>query len=357
MTLRQNRGEASSPSPQRPIPTPPRVPSRPTAAVFLLLGSALALVGAMAWSVSVGAANIDIRTVWSAIFAYNPDLTAHQIIQEIRLPRVVVGVMVGACFAVAGAVMQGMTRNPLASPSLLGLNAGAGFFLVLAFAFLPGLSYSSLIVVSFLGAAFGASLVYGVGALSRGGLTPVKLALAGAAVAALLTSLTTGLVIYYDLAQDVLFYTAGGVQGVRWKQVVLLLPWFAAGIIGALVIAPNITILSLGDDIAVGLGQRTGLVKVCGTLVTLLLAGAAVAIAGGVGFIGLVIPHIARFLVGLDYRWIIPSSALLGGLLFVLSDLGARMVNPPFETPVGLITALVGVPFFLYLARRDRRGM
>ncbi|MDZ7704730.1 MAG: iron ABC transporter permease [Trueperaceae bacterium] len=323
----------------------------------MLLGSALALVGAMAWSVSVGAANIDIRTVWSAIFAYNPDLTAHQIIQEIRLPRVVVGVMVGACFAVAGAVMQGMTRNPLASPSLLGLNAGAGFFLVLAFAFLPGLSYSSLIVVSFLGAAFGASLVYGVGALSRGGLTPVKLALAGAAVAALLTSLTTGLVIYYDLAQDVLFYTAGGVQGVRWKQVVLLLPWFAAGIIGALVIAPNITILSLGDDIAVGLGQRTGLVKVCGTLVTLLLAGAAVAIAGGVGFIGLVIPHIARFLVGLDYRWIIPSSALLGGLLFVLSDLGARMVNPPFETPVGLITALVGVPFFLYLARRDRRGM
>jgi iron complex transport system permease protein len=319
--------------------------------------SAAALVLGVAWSVSVGAANIDFRTVWTAVFAYNPELTAHQIIQEVRLPRVVIGAMVGACFAVAGAIMQGMTRNPLASPSIMGLNAGAGFFLVLAFAFMPGMSYTGLILVSFFGAGFGAALVFGIGSLSRGGLTPVKLALAGAAVTALLSSLTTGLVIYYDLAQDVLFYTAGGVQGTRWEQVRLMLPWFAVGMLAAIAISRHITVLSLGDDIAVGLGQRTGLVKAAGTVIVLLLAGAAVAVAGGVGFIGLVIPHIARFLVGLDYRLIIPSSMLLGALLLVLADLGARMVNPPFETPVGLITALVGVPFFLYLARRDRRGM
>jgi iron complex transport system permease protein len=324
---------------------------------MLLLLATAALVLAFAWSISVGAATIDFRTVWTAVFVYNPELTTHQIIQEVRLPRVVIGAMVGACFAVAGAIMQGMTRNPLADPSILGLNAGAGFFLVLAFAFMPGLSYTALIIISFFGAGFGAALVFGIGSLARGGLTPVKLALAGAAVAALLSSLTTGLVIYYDLAQDVLFYTAGGVQGTRWEQVRLMLPWFAVGMLASIAISRHITVLSLGDEIAVGLGQRTGLVKAVGTVIVLLLAGAAVAVAGGVGFIGLVIPHIARFLFGLDYRLIIPSSMLLGALLLVLADLGARTINPPFETPVGLITALVGVPFFLYLARRNKRGM
>jgi len=322
-----------------------------------MLATAAALVVGLGWSVSVGAADINVGTVWQAVFAYNPEVTAHQIIQEVRLPRVVIGAMVGASFAVAGAIMQGMTRNPLASPSIMGLNAGASFFLVLAFVLLPEMSYTGLILASFVGAGFGAALVFGIGALSRGGLTPVKLALAGAAVTALLSSLTSGLVIYFDLAQDVLFYTAGGMQGTRWEQVRLMLPWFAVATLAALALSRSVTLLSLGEEIAKGLGQRTGLVKALCTATVLLLAGAAVAVAGGVGFIGLVIPHVARFLVGLDYRLIIPSSALLGALLLVLADLGARMVSPPFETPVGLITALVGVPFFLYLARRDTRGM
>lgn len=330
--------------------------TRPGTPLLLMAAGGSLLLG-LGWSISVGAANIDLLTVWQAVFAYNPDLTAHQIIQEVRLPRVVIGAMVGASLAVAGAIMQGMTRNPLASPSIMGLNAGAGFFLVLAFAFFPGLTYTFLIIVSFFGAGFGALLVYGIGSLSRGGLTPVKLALAGAAVAALLGALTTGIMIYFDLAQDILFYTAGGVQGARWQQVQLFAPWFVVGVLAALVLSPQITILSLGDDVAVGLGQNTLRVKAFATLTVLLLAGAAVAVAGGVGFIGLVIPHVARFLVGLDYRWIIPSSALLGALLLVMADLSARMVNPPFETPVGLMTALVGVPFFLYLARQDKRGM
>lgn len=336
-------------------------PVAPSGAGFtsslLLIAASLMLLLGLGWSISVGAANIDLLTVWQAVVAYDPSLTAHQIIQEVRLPRVLIGAMVGASFAVAGAIMQGMTRNPLASPSIMGLNAGAGFFLVLAFAFAPRLSYTLLIVVSFLGAGFGALLVYGIGALSRGGLTPVKLALAGAAVAALLGALTTGIMLYFDLAQDILFYTAGGVQGARWQQLRLFAPWFAVGMLMALALAPQITILSLGDEVAVGLGQNALRVKALATVTVLLLAGAAVAVAGGVGFVGLVIPHLARFLVGLDYRWIIPSSALLGALLLVLADLSARMVNPPFETPVGLMTALVGVPFFLYLARRDTRGM
>ena len=322
-----------------------------------MLGCAVALVFGLAWSVSVGAADIDLATVWQAVFSYDPVQTTHQIIQEVRLPRVVIGAMVGAAFAVAGAIMQGMTRNPLASPSIMGLNAGAAFFLVLSFVLLPGLSYTGLIIASFFGAGFGALLVFGVGSLSRGGLTPVKLALSGAAVTALLTSLTTGLTLYFNLAQNVLFYTAGGVQGTRWEQVQLMLPWFLLALVSGLALSRSVTVLSLGDEVAKGLGLQTGLVKALCTVVVLLLAGAAVAVAGGVGFVGLVVPHVARFLVGLDYRLIIPSSALLGALLLVLADLGARTLNPPFETPVGLITALIGVPFFLYLARRDTKGM
>jgi iron complex transport system permease protein len=322
-----------------------------------MLGCAVALIFGLAWSVSVGAADIDLATVWNAVFSYDPVRTTHQIIQEVRLPRVVIGAMVGAAFAVAGAIMQGMTRNPLASPSIMGLNAGAAFFLVLSFLLLPRLNYTGLIVASFFGAGFGAVLVFGVGSLSRGGLTPVKLALSGAAVTALLTSLTTGLTLYFNLAQNILFYTAGGVQGTRWEQVQLMLPWFLVALVAGLALSKSVTVLSLGDEVAKGLGLQTGLVKALCTVVVLLLAGTAVAVAGGVGFVGLVVPHVARFLVGLDYRLIIPSSALLGALLLVLADLGARMLNPPFETPVGLITALIGVPFFLYLARRDTKGM
>ncbi len=338
-------------------PKAPNVRSRPLAATLLMLGCLIALVLGLAWSVSVGAANIDLSTVWTAVFRYNPDVTAHQIIQEVRLPRVVIGAMVGASFAVAGAIMQGMTRNPLADPSILGLNAGASFFLVLAFVLLPGTSYTGLIIISFFGAGFGAALVFGIGTLSQGGLTPVKLALAGAAVAALVGSLTSGLIIYFNLAQDILFYTAGGVQGTRWEQVRMMLPWFLVAMVAGLALSRSVTLLSLGEEVAKGLGLQTGLVRALCTVVVLLLAGASVAVAGGVGFVGLVVPHVARFLVGLDYRLIIPSSALLGALLLVMADLGARMVSPPFETPVGLVTALVGVPFFLFLARRDKRGI
>ncbi|GAE28813.1 ABC-type Fe3+-siderophore transport system [Halalkalibacter hemicellulosilyticusJCM 9152] len=163
--------------------------------------------------------------------------------------------------------------------------------------------------------------------------------------------------IHFHVAQDISFWYAGGVAGVRWFSVQLLIPVALVGITLAIILSRSITVLSLGEDVAKGLGQRTRLVKVLGTIVVLLLTGAAVSVAGTIGFIGLVIPHITRFLVGVDYRWIIPCSALLGALLLVLADLGARMVNPPFETPVGAITALIGVPFFFYLARREGRGM
>ncbi|WP_242941214.1 FecCD family ABC transporter permease [Sporobacter termitidis] len=322
--------------------------------LIIVLGLGL-LVLAMAFSITKGAAEIPLKTVWDALFHFNPEDTHHLIIMDLRLPRVVASALVGAAFAVAGAVMQGVTRNPMADSGLMGLNAGAGFVLSICFAFFPGLSYIQLILFSFLGSAMGAGLTYGIASLRRGGATPMRLVLAGAAVGALLAALSQGIALYFDVAQSIMFWTAGGVAASSWAQLRIMAPWIAAALLGAVVLSRSVSVMSLGDDVAKGLGLNTMLVKALCAAVVLMLAGASVAVVGAVGFVGLIVPHLARFLVGVDYRWIIPSSAVLGSLLVVLADLGARTLNPPFETPLGAVIALVGVPFFLYLARRERR--
>lgn len=253
--------------------------------------------------------------------------------------------------------MQGMTRNPLADSGLLGLNAGAAFMLAICFAFFPGLPYMYIILFSFLGAAVGAGLVYGVGSLAKGGLTPMRLVLAGAAVSALLAALSEGIAIHFRIGQDLAFWYAGGVSGTKWEHLQIMTPWIVVAIAGAIVLSKSITLLSLGDEVAIGLGQRTGVIKFFGALIVLVLAGAAVSVVGAVGFVGLIVPHLTRFLVGNDYRWIVPCSAILGSLLVVLADFAARMVNPPYETPIGALIALLGVPFFLYLARKGGKEL
>lgn len=331
--------------------------SRPLFATVILFGGIALLILGLAVSISVGAADIKLSTVWEAVFQFNPNLTQHQIIQELRLPRALAGALVGACFAVAGAIMQGMTRNPLADSGLLGINAGAGFVLALVFAFFPGMPFYFLILYSFLGAALGMFLVYGIAAISKGGLSPVRLALAGAAVGALLVAISEGISIYFQIGQDLAFWYAGGVAGTKWLQIKIMAPWIGAGLLGAFMLSRSITLLSLGDEVASSLGQRTGWVKLAGAVLVLVLAGAAVSAVGSIGFIGLVIPHVARYLVGVDYRWIIPCSAVLGSLLAVLADTAARIINPPYETPIGALIALIGVPFFLYLARKEGRNL
>lgn len=331
--------------------------SHPLTASFIIIGGLFALLIGMAVSVSFGAADIKIATVWEAVFHFNPDITEHIIIQELRLPRVLGGALVGACFAVSGALMQGMTRNPLADSGLMGLNAGAGFALAVCFAFFPGTPYLHLIFYSFLGAGVGAGLVYGIGSFARNRLTPVRLVLAGSAVSALLGALSQGIAIYFDVAQDLAFWTAGGTAGTTWLQLKIMFPWVAVAIIGSLIISRSITLLSLGEEVAQGLGLQTGMVKLAATIIVLMLAGAAVSVVGAVGFVGLIIPHLTRYLVGVDYRWIVPCSAVLGSLLVVLADLGGRMINPPYETPIGAIISLIGVPFFLCLARKERREL
>ena len=328
---------------------------RPIIGIMVLFFGTLALILAIGLSISFGAADIKLVTVWSAVFNFNPDLTTHQIIQEIRLPRVLGAAMVGACFAVAGALMQGMTRNPLADSGLLGLNAGAAFMLALCFAFFPGLPYMYLIMYSFFGAGLGVGIVYGVGSLSRSGLTPMRLVLAGAAVSALLGALSEGIALYFRIGQDLAFWYAGGVSGTKWINLKIMSPWILVAMIGAIILSRSITLLSLGEEVSIGLGQKVKTIKFFGMIIVLVLAGAAVSVVGAVGFVGLIVPHLTRFIVGHDYRWIIPCSIVLGGLLVVLADLCARMISPPYETPIGALISLIGVPFFLYLARKGGR--
>ncbi|QUG84930.1 iron chelate uptake ABC transporter family permease subunit [Bacillus nitratireducens] len=284
----------------------------------------LCLIGSIFLAIAFGAKDIHLQTVWAAVFDYNPKLTQHQIIYELRLPRVIGAAVVGAAFAVAGAVMQGVTRNPLADAGVLGINAGAMFVLALSFAFFPHMPYSYLMIVSFIGAVLSTVLIFIIGSATSGGLTPMRLTIAGAVMAALLHSLSSGVAIYYDLSQDLAFWYAGGVAGVKWEHLKFLVPIILITIVFATVIGRSISLISMGDDVATNLGVKTNRTRIFGMIIVVILAGVSVSAVGSIGFVGLVIPHIARKLVGVNYRLIIPMSALLGAMLLVLADLGAR---------------------------------
>ncbi|WP_127581986.1 FecCD family ABC transporter permease [Paenibacillus koleovorans] len=321
---------------------------------------AAAFVPCVILSVATGAAHISTATVIEAFLHYKADSIQHYTVLSVRLPRALTAILAGACFAISGAIMQGLTRNPLASPSIMGVSAGSSFAIVLVFAFTPYLAYHQIILVSMLGAACGTVLVYGVGtlgAISRSQhYTNVKLALAGATVSALLGAFAEGIQIYYGISQNIMLWYAAGISGVKWLDVRVILPWAIGGFVSALVISRTLSVLALGEEMAVGLGQRIRATKLLGALTVFVLTGSAVAVAGPISFIGLMVPHLARFLIGVNYRWIVPCSGLLGGLLLLLADTLSRLVNMPRETPVGIITAMLGVPFFLYLARKDGRG-
>ncbi|GGI44479.1 ferrichrome ABC transporter permease [Paenibacillus marchantiophytorum] len=321
------------------------------------LATIAVLLFIMFTAISFGAKDLTLGTVWSAVFQYDPTLTSHQIIHELRLPRVIGAAVIGAGFAVAGALMQGITRNPLADSGILGVNAGAAMMVALSFAFFPNLPYSALMFVSFIGAVASTAFIFLLGASTPGGLTPLRLTLAGAVVAAMLHSLSSGIAIYYDLNQDLAFWYAGGVSGVKWPQLKLLVPVIALAILGAMMISRSVSLIALGEDVSVSLGVQTKRTRLIGIALAVILAGVGVSAAGSIGFVGLVIPHIVRKIVGVDYRFIIPLSGLLGAILLVLADLGARMVHPPKELAISLMVAMVGVPFFLYLARKERRAL
>ncbi|MFQ4136741.1 FecCD family ABC transporter permease [Nodosilinea sp. PGN35] len=310
------------------------------------------LLGCLLGSILLGAADIAPATVWQAIFQFDGS-TEHLIIRTVRLPRAVLAVVVGAALAVAGAITQGLTRNPLAAPDILGINVGAALAMVLAVFWRGSGSYVGF---AFGGAAIAAITVYWLGSLGRSGLTPLKLVIAGAALSYLLSSLTTGILILSQRTLDeIRFWLAGSLAGQNMASMLPVLPYIAVGLGAALALGRQLTLMSLGEDVAQGLGLQTVWVKVGSAIAVVLLAGSAVALAGPIGFVGLVVPHVVRFIVGVDYRWILPYSIVFGGILLSVADLAARLVIRPQELPVGIMTAIVGAPFFIYLARSKIR--
>lgn len=332
------------------VPSVVRGPGAPVGRMAGLALGLLALLLALLASVALGAADIGPSTVWAALVAFDGS-SEHLIIRTVRVPRAVIAAAVGAALAVAGALMQGLTRNPLASPGILGVNAGAALAVVLAVFLLRAGSLAVYAWVAFLGAGLAAAAVYLLGSLGRGGPTPLKLTVAGAALTALLSSLTTAVLILSQRTLDeIRFWLAGSVAGRDLPLFFQVAPYLALGLVVALLLGRQVTTLSLGEDVAKGLGQRTAWVKATAAGCVVLLAGGSVAVAGPIGFVGLVVPHVVRFFVGVDYRWILPYAALLGAVLLLLADVGARLVIKPQELPVGVMTALIGAPFFIYLA-------
>jgi iron complex transport system permease protein len=272
-----------------------------------------------------------------------------------RFPRTVLALLVGAALAMSGAAMQAVTRNPLADPGILGVSSGAALAVVVGIAFFSLATPIGYIGVAIGGAGLAAVFVYAVGSLGRGGASPLKLALAGAAISAAMTSLVSAILLpRVDIIETFRFWQIGGVGGATWDRIGVVLPVLAAGALITIVSARGMNALALGDDLAAGLGAnvlRTRLVASAGAVV---LCGAATAIAGPIGFVGLVVPHFCRLIVGTDLRWLLPFSAIVGAGLLVGADVIGRVVARPEEIAVGIITALVGAPFFIWIVRRQK---
>ncbi len=327
-----------------------------SAFAYKLGGSIVFFVLCFAVSLLFGAADTTYPDLWHAIAGRDMGDKA-LMLREIRIPREVGAILVGSAFAVSGAVMQGVTRNPLADPGLLGLSSGAYLALAVGIAFIPGLNYFGIMTACFIGAAFGAALVITLGSMRRGSLSPIRLVLAGAAVSAFLYAIADGLGLLFKISKDVSMWTAGGLVGTTWGQLQAIAPVILVALIVTLFMSNQVTLLSLSDDVATGLGQKLVQIKAIMFVLIVLLTGASVALVGNMAFVGLMIPHIVRRFVGTDYRYILPFSVFAGASFMLLADTIGRTLNSPYETPVVAVVAMLGLPFFLFVVRKGGKAL
>jgi iron complex transport system permease protein len=315
------------------------------AGVVLLISGVLSL--------AVGATWIPLSDIAVAFVHPDPLSVSHVLVTTTRLSRTLMAMAVGASLAVAGALMQALTRNPLASPGLFGINAGATFFIILCSSLFSLSSPDAWLWCAFLGAAVAGSLVWLIGNMGQGSLSPLRIVLAGAAMAALFSAFSQALlVVNQDGLDTVLFWLAGSLTERSLSVAAPLLLCGVLGLFGAMLLAGQVNVLDAGEEIATGLGQRTGLIRLLMSVLVVCLAGSAVALAGSIGFIGLLVPHMVRKGLSIDHRWLLPGCALLGAIVLLLADTLSRVLILPQEVPVGVMTALFGAPFFILLARR-----
>jgi len=314
-----------------------------------------AVFSAMLLSLAVGAKTIPWGTVIDAVTAYDVEVTDHLIVRELRMPRTVLGLLVGGALGMAGALMQGVTRNPLADPGLLGVNAGASFAVVVAIWSFGITSVSGLVWFAFVGAALTSVVVFVLGTAGRGGATPVRLALAGAALASLLFALTRAVTLLDQSTLDQFrFWSVGSLAGRGTDVAGHVAPFIVVGAVLAIGAARQLNALALGEDAARALGTRIQMTRLVSVVGITLLCGSAVAAAGPIGFVGLVVPHTVRAWFGPDQQWLIPTSALAGAAFLLLCDTAGRVIARPGEVQVGIMTAAIGGPAFVVLVRRTR---
>ena len=321
--------------------------------IWLLIGVVVLIVLSM-MSVSFGVRAVSIDDIVAAFAGHDGTVAQAAVIK--RMPRTVLAILVGAALALSGAAMQAVTRNPIADPGILGVSNGASFAVVIGLAVFGATGAVTQMLVAILGAALAAVFVYTVGSLGRGGATPLKLALAGAATSAALASLISAVLLpRVDLLEAFQSWQVGGVGGAEWPRIAITAPALAVGALICFVCARGMNSLALGDDMATGLGENVFRTRLLSALGAVILAGAATAIAGPIGFVGLVIPHFCRMLVGTDHRWLLPFSAIAGAALLLASDIIGRVISPSGEEiQVGIITAIIGAPFFIWIVRRQR---
>nr|WP_235861356.1 iron ABC transporter permease [Tersicoccus phoenicis] len=337
-------------------PRPGGAGSRPRRAVATAAGTAVALTVLCILSLAVGSQPFDLPTVITALTAPDPASTAHTIIGG-RVPRTVAGLLVGAALGLSGAVLQGVTRNPLGDAGLLGINAGASVAVVIAI-FAAGVgSLTGYVWFALAGAAVATVVVFGLASIGPGGATPLKLAITGATVNAGLASIISGVLVTSQESFDAYRqWQIGLIAGRTWEQVAIVAPVLAVGAVLALLSAPALNGLALGDDVARGLGQRIGVTRALVCAGVVLLVGGATALAGPVAFVGLVVPHVVRVLTGPDYRRMLPLCVLLAPTLLLAADIVGRVIAPPGEVAVGVMTAVLGAPVFIALVRRRKLG-
>jgi iron complex transport system permease protein len=323
------------------------------APAFWLLVLTLAVAALCLLSMTVGARDVAWSDIWAALFGTSDTMGQAAVI--LRLPRTVLAVLAGAALGLSGAVMQGVTRNPLADPGILGVNTGASLAVVIGIAWFGLQTTEAFVWLAMIGAALSASFVYAIGSLGRGGATPLKLALSGAATSMALNSLVIAVVLpRNDIAGGIQSWQIGGVGGATPDRILPVLPFLIIGFILCLLSAKRLNAMALGDELATGLGERVAWARAIAALGAILLCGATTAACGPIGFVGLVVPHFCRLLVGGDHRWLLTFSAIGGAGLLLLADMVGRVVVRPAELDVGIVTAMVGAPFFIWVVRRQR---
>ena len=312
----------------------------------------MAIVG-MIIAITFGAKKIPIRVIYDSIFHFE-DVLDMQLVRDVRIPRVICTAIIGGLLGVSGAMMQGVTRNPIAEPSLMGISQGAMLAVAISNA-IPGMfGTGGNLVAAFIGAGISGALVLLFSMQNARNMNLSRLLLAGTAISTFFVSIATVIALLTNKSQNLAFWVAGGFRSVTWNSVWLALIVGGISIVCSFVLSGRINIVSLGEEVAIGLGENPVRVRAYVFLLIIPMCAVSVAVAGSIGFVGLIVPHFVRSIVGVDYRKIIPISFVCGATLMIWADAVARLVNQPYETPVGLFTSLIGVPLFLYMIRKER---